>query len=60
MIHNYINQHRLPANLRHEHPQMRAFTGSYFWSCKKNGGHSISSAVGERSYAASTLHCSVL
>jgi len=27
---------------------MHAFsTGNYFWSCKKNGGHAIRSAVGE-------------
>jgi len=36
---------KLPSNLRHDHPRMRTFIGSYFRSRKKDGGHAIRSAV---------------
>ena len=43
---------RLPSNLKHDQPRMRAFSHSYFRSRKRDGGHAIRSAVGENP----TLH----
>jgi len=40
-----VRQTRVPSNLRHDHPRMRAF--SYFRLRNEDGGHAIRSAIAE-------------